>query len=222
MNQNPKDPIVSINMAMTLDGKVARPDGKWYGISSEEDKKQMDVYRSQADAIIVGKNSILNDDPIIKIRYVKNAVNPRPVVLIRNGTLLPTKKIFVESDMAPLIICCQSNYKEVKKNLENIAEIHPLDSNDIDPKKVVGLLKRMGYLNILLEGGPKLNYSFFRQGLVHRIYLTITPFLFGMRNLPSILDGDEMLENYDKKKWKLISCKAIGDEIFLIYETLNL
>lgn len=222
MNQNPKDPIVSINMAMTLDGKVARPDGKWYGISSEEDKKQMDVYRSQADAIIVGKNSILNDDPIIKIRYVKNAVNPRPVVLIRNGTLLPTKKIFVESDMAPLVICCQSNYKEVKKNLENIAEIHPLDSNDIDPKKVVGLLKRMGYLNILLEGGPKLNYSFFRQGLVHRIYLTITPFIFGMRNLPSILDGDEMLENYDKKKWKLKSCKTIGDEIFLIYETLNL
>ena len=46
---------LSINMAMTLDGKVARPDGKWYGLSSRNDKKRMDLIRSQADALILGK-----------------------------------------------------------------------------------------------------------------------------------------------------------------------
>ena len=59
---------LAINMAMTLDGKVARPDGKWYGLSSRQDKRQMDRIRSQADALILGKNSLINDDPVIKLR----------------------------------------------------------------------------------------------------------------------------------------------------------
>ncbi len=212
------NPIVSVNMAMTLDGKVARPDGKWYGITSEEDKRQMDIYRSESDAIIVGKNSILNDDPIIKIRYVPNAINPRPVVLIRRGIVPATSKIFADSDHIPLIICCKSNHKEIARELGQIAEIHPLDSEEIKPGKVIGILKRLGYQNILLEGGPKLNYSFFREGLVHRIHLTLTPFLFGMRSLPSILDGEETLDSFDKKKWSLVHSRVVGDEIFLTYE----
>ena len=87
---------LAINMAMTLDGKVARPDGKWYGLSSRQDKRQMDRIRSQADALILGKNSLINDDPVIKLRYVEGK-DPLPVILLRKGIVSKTKKSVFQS-----------------------------------------------------------------------------------------------------------------------------
>lgn len=210
--------IIAINMAMTLDGKVARPDGRWHGFSSLADKTQMDIYRSNSDALIVGKNSIINDDPVVKIRYVENAINPRPIILIRRGSLSNDKKIFEESDHIPLVICCKTNKKEIENNLHNLVDIHALDADDIDPKKVLGILTRQGYERILLEGGPKLNYSFLRQGLVNRIHITVVPFIIGQRTLPNIADGEVELPGFDKSKWKLSDSKTEGDEIFLTYD----
>ena len=95
-----------INMAMSLDGKVARPDGKWYGLSSKEDRIQMDIYRSEVEVLILGKNSIQNDDPNVHIRYLKNCKSPRPVLLIRKGILSKEKKIFqfAEENLVPILI----------------------------------------------------------------------------------------------------------------------
>lgn len=87
-------PNVSVNMAMTLDGKVSRPDGRWYGLSSRNDKKRMDEIRSKAEVLILGKNSILNDDPVVHLRYVDNVQDPRPVILVRSGTIPKDKKVF--------------------------------------------------------------------------------------------------------------------------------
>jgi len=209
---------ISINMAMTLDGKVVRPDGKWYGLTSAKDRSQMDVYRSQADALIVGKNSILNDNPIVQVRNVTNALNPRPVILLRRGSLPLNKHVFDESDHIPLIICTKNNLKQVKEDLENRAEIFALDSEDIEPKKVTGILKRKGYKAVLLEGGPKLNFSFFSQDLVDRIYLTIVPFVIGKNGLAGIADNPTELIGFEKKHWKLADSQTVGNEIFLTYE----
>lgn len=211
--------ILAINMAMTIDGKVVRPDGKWYGLTSPEDKKQMDRYRVWADALIVGKNSIINDNPILKVRNVSGAISPRPIVLVRTGTLPKDRHIFEESsDHVPLVVCTKANEKEIKKNLENVAEIQILDAKEIDPRKVWGLLKRMGYKKILLEGGPKMNYSFLEAGLVTRIHITLVPYAIGKGNLVGLLNGEKELEGFDKKSWVLKESRTVGSEIFLTYD----
>jgi 2,5-diamino-6-(ribosylamino)-4(3H)-pyrimidinone 5'-phosphate reductase len=209
---------LSINMAMTLDGKVVRPDGRWYGLTSKDDKLQMDVYRSQSDAIILGKNSVINDNPVVKIRAFPNALNPRPVILIRNGTLPTDKHVFDESDHIPLIICTKNNLKEIKTDLENRAEIFALDSTDIDPKKVTGILKRKGYKNVLLEGGPKLNYSFLDGDLVDRVYVTLVPFIIGKNGLAGIADGTQAMAGFEEREWLLTNSVTKGNEIFLTYD----
>ncbi|GBF50052.1 pyrimidine reductase [Leptospira ryugenii] len=209
---------ISINMAMTLDGKVVRPDGKWYGLTSPEDKKQMDVYRSQSDALLLGKNSILMDNPVVKIRSIPNALNPRPVILLRQGTIPSDKHVFDESDHIPLIICTRGNMKEVKASLENKAEIFALDADEIEPKKITGILKRKGYKNVLLEGGPKLNFSFFEEDLIDRIYITLVPYLIGKTGLAGIADGMSPIPEFDQKNWTLTQSITKGNEIFLTYD----
>ena len=126
---------LSINMAMTLDGKVARPDGKWYGLSSRDDKKRMDVYRSQTDALILGKNSLINDDPVIKLRYVEGK-DPLPVILIRKGIVKKDRKVFSNPNMRPLVICLTENELAIKEELSEVGEILALEGNNIQPQKV--------------------------------------------------------------------------------------
>ncbi|MDO6394711.1 RibD family protein [Leptospira santarosai] len=211
-------PRVSINMAMTLDGKVSRPDKRWYGLSSRNDKKRMDEIRSKADVLILGKNSILNDDPVIHLRYVENAKDPRPVILLRSGTLPEDKKVFRFSKQSPLIFCLNENHSSVLNNLCSVAEIVPLPGNDLSPPEVLKVLFEMGYREVLLEGGPSLNDSFFRLDLISRIYLTIVPFLIGQNDLPSITGGPQEYLSFDRKKWDLVSSEILENEVFLIYQ----
>ncbi|RHX87512.1 RibD family protein [Leptospira stimsonii] len=211
-------PNVTINMAMTLDGKVSRPDGRWYGLSSRNDKKRMDEIRSQAEVLILGKNSILNDDPVIHLRYVENGKDPRPVILLRSGTLPEDKKVFRFSKEPPLIFCLKKNYSLVKDNLDSVAEIILVQGEELNPREVLRLLSEMGYHEILLEGGPSLNDSFFRLDLISRIHLTVVPFLIGKNDLPSITGGKKEYPDFDRKNWNLVSSEVIEDEVFLIYE----
>lgn len=210
------NPYLFVNMAMTLDGKVARPDGKWYGLNTLSDKMKMDVIRSNADSIIVGKNSILNDDPEIKIRYAEHSVDPRPVILLQTSCIPKNRKIFT---LNPIIFCTKVNFDSITEDLGDVSEIYCLSETDvINPLSVVLKLQSLNYSRILLEGGPILNYSFFQQDLIDKIYLTIVPYLIGQNDLPSIVDGKKAFEFFDKKKWKLVSLQNENDEIFLEYE----
>ena len=75
---------------------------------------------------------------------------------------------------------------------------------------------------MLLEGGPTLNYSFQKAGLIDVINLTIVPFLIGKKNLPSIVDGELEFPNFAEDKWNLTHCEKIDNEVFLRYEKLSL
>lgn len=204
-------------MAMSLDGKVARPDGKWYGLSSKEDRIQMDIYRSEVEVLILGKNSIQNDDPNVHIRYLKNCKSPRPVLLIRKGILSKEKKIFQFAEEKPLIFCLSGNEKELKEELSSLADIICIKGNELSPTKVIEALSKLGYKKILLEGGPKLNYAFFKENLVTQINITLIPYLIGQNSLPSIVDGNMAFLDFDKNSWTLKTVRHVGDEIFLSY-----
>ncbi|TGL34116.1 RibD family protein [Leptospira koniambonensis] len=210
--------FLAVNMAMTLDGKVCRPDGKWYGLSSRNDKRRMDQIRSEADALILGKNSLLNDDPVTHLRYVESEKEPRAILLVRTGTLPSDRKVFHFSKVKPLLFCTSKNESQVRTELSEFAEIIPLQGEDLDPEIILKELEKRGHSKILLEGGPRLNDSFFRKGLVNRLYLTIVPFFIGQVGLPSITGGESAYFNFDKANWKLVSSEQIEQEVFLIYD----
>ncbi len=210
------DYILAINMAMTIDGKVERPDGKWYGLSSKNDKSKMDLYRSQSEVLILGKNSIINDNPVIHLRY-HSGEEPLPVILIRRGTLSPQKNVFQHARKKPLIITTKECFDMVNQELNEVASIKVLGENTISPIEALEYLKSLGYSKFLLEGGPGLNSIFFEADLVTTIYLTIVPFVIGEKNLAGIISGQTSLLNFDKKSWSLESIEQIQDEIFLKY-----
>ncbi len=103
----PDLPFVSVNMAMTLDGKVMRPDGGWHGLTSDADRARMNRYRQAADVVFVGKNSIAADDPIVlppqlrradgQVVHPSMALRPVPCMIARTSLPPANRKLFTES-----------------------------------------------------------------------------------------------------------------------------
>ena len=203
-------------MAMTLDGKVMRPDGKWYGLSSRKDKVRMDEYRSSAEILIVGKNSIINDDPVTHLRYVSSP-NPRVVLLVRKGSIPPDRKIFKFYEKKPILFCTQENYDIIKSTHSEVSEIIRL-SDSLPVEEILESIFRMGYRKILLEGGPTLNRIFLEKDCVTDLYLTLVPFLIGKEDLLSICRGESALDSFDQNKWDLTSVEKVENEVFLKYK----
>ena len=219
MQQKNRDCTVRVNMAMTLDGKVVLPDGRWHGLTSEEDRKRMDRYRKDADALIVGKGSIVRDDPDLTLRTFpepsRNDEAPRPVLICRNELPPLDRKIFHLKKMRPLIFL-DNRLRSSAAELWDSCEIIFFDGCLL-PSQVISHLVAYGYKKILLEGGPTINYSFFREDLVDVVYLTIVPYIIGMSNLPAFVDGSAPIAGFQSKKWKLVGAEPKGDELFLEY-----
>lgn len=214
---------LSINMAITLDGKTARPDGKWYGLCSPTDRTRMDELRAGADCVIIGKNSVIFDDPVVKLKYFQGN-DPRPVMIVRSSGLPADRHIFKDfTDIKdrPLVFCTRSNMELMKESLSQKAEIVSLGNDDIEPEDVIAYLSENGMKNILLEGGPRLNHAFLSRNLVHRINLTIVPYIIGQRTLPAFVDGDLPFSQFDQQKWNLVQSRQIENELFLIYDKID-
>ena len=84
-------------------------------------------------------------------------------------------------------------------------------------KKLINELSKQGYKNILVEGGPTLLGSFFNEGLIDEVFLTIAPKIYGSKpfSTKTLIEGILLPPN--KFKLKLISVKEIADELFLRY-----
>jgi len=205
-------PFLAVNMAMTLDGKVALPDGKWYGCSSPEDRRRMSLIRKISDALIMGVNSIENDDPSPSVNGGKG---PVPVVIARNRLPSHRKKVF--HDSRTILLAGEKIRKDDMKLFQNLCRVEVKNEEDLEPVNILRFLYHLGYEKILLEGGPKLNHSFFRKNLVDELNLTIVPFIFGQKSLPGIVDGNSVFPNFLNENWILELCEKSDNEVFLRY-----
>ena len=219
---------VSVNMAMTLDGKVVLPDRRWHGMTSSEDRARMDFYRLEADALIIGKNSIIHDDPVIipKRKSGDSRSLPTPIMICRNSLPPADRKFFTQKQVMPVLFINKRLEKDIHStkrpgSLTGLCEMKILNDEDLTPGRILLQLKNCGISRVLLEGGPTLNYAFFHEDLVDMLYLTITPFLIGQRNLENIIDGENQIPDFKNRNWILNRIEQIGNEVFLQYQRIR-
>ncbi len=86
-----------------------------------------------------------------------------------------------------------------------------------DLKKLSQDLFKLGYKNVLVEGGPTLLGSFLQEGLIDEVFLTIAPKIYGTSDLTLTLVEGILFEPKQIKNLKLMSVRTIGDELYLRY-----
>ena len=193
-------PKVILSAAVSIDGKIATPLGD-SNLSSKNDLKRVHKLRSQVDAILVGTNTIQNDNPLLTVRYVKGN-NPVRIILNSLGNISTKYKIFKTAKKIPTIVVSS---EKISKNNKKRLESHPIEiistgKNSINLKRLLSSLYKKNIKSILLEGGGTTNWEFIKQNLVDEIFVTVTPFIVGGKNSISLVEGIGFSKNFSFPK----------------------
>jgi 2,5-diamino-6-(ribosylamino)-4(3H)-pyrimidinone 5'-phosphate reductase len=212
-----KRPHVTINCAMTADGKIAQPSGEQLKISSEEDMKRVYQLRNESDAVLVGINTVLSDDPklTVKEKYVKNPKQPVRIVL-DSKCRTPIDALVVNDVAKTFIFTTKKTYKKYLDNVELIT----CDTNKegfIDLEKMLEILSEKGIKKLMVEGGSTVIYKFLKEGFADNFYVYIGPMILGNKKAPNLINS----ENFEKIiHLKLVEAKKIGEGLLVHYRLL--
>ena len=211
-------PHIIFSAAITLDGKLATRTGD-SKLSSKGDKKRVHKLRGKVDAILIGKNTAKLDDPILSVHHTKKK-NPIRIILDSNATIRTNSKILKTCSRIPTIIAVSK--KAPKKNLQKLekfpVQVIVCGNYTVNIKKLLGILKKNGIKNILVEGGGTTNWAFVKENLVDEAMITITPYLVGGITATTLVDGDGFSTVVKSIRLKLKNVTKMKNEVILHYE----
>ncbi|MFO7796405.1 MAG: 2,5-diamino-6-(ribosylamino)-4(3H)-pyrimidinone 5'-phosphate reductase [Promethearchaeati archaeon] len=220
MKEN-KKPYIILSAAMTIDGKIASKIGD-PELSDEEDWKEVHKLRTKVDAIMVGKGTILKDNPKLHIKYYDHSGYYRIVLDSNLSIPLSSKVINFKPEIYPTLICTTEhvpNGKIREYESKNNTEIITCGSNEqVDISKLMPILLEKGIESILLEGGATLNWSFIEQDLVDEIRLTIAPWIVGGVKATSLVEGMGFEQMKQAPRFELTDLKHRNNYVILQYK----
>ncbi|MFN3804571.1 MAG: 2,5-diamino-6-(ribosylamino)-4(3H)-pyrimidinone 5'-phosphate reductase [Pyrobaculum sp.] len=170
-------PYVYLAAAMTIDGRIASRSG-YSRLSCPHDLRRLHALRAMVDAVVVGANTAIVDNPRLTVRYVEGR-NPMRVLI--DGSLKAPTALRIFDSSAPTIVFTTSRAprERVVELKARGVEVHVAEGEEVSPPYVLQVLHERGARKILLEGGGRTNWRFLHHCLVDEIFLTVTPYLFG-------------------------------------------
>lgn len=174
-------PYVTYKCAMTLDGKIASMTGESRWISCEESRKYVHRMRARNDAVMVGVDTVLADNPQLTVRHVKGR---NPVRIIVDSSLrTPTTVDILSGALAgKTIIACTEEDEDIhRRYLQNGATILVCSTRGgrVDLCDLLEKLGMLGIQSILLEGGSRLAGEALTRGLIDECVFFYAPKVIG-------------------------------------------
>ena len=211
------DVHVIISAAISLDGKIATHVGD-SKLSSKKDLVRLHRLRSKVDAILVGRHTIDNDNPLLTVRFSKGK-NPTRVILDSNGLISSKSKIIQTCHKIPTIIAVSKNISQKRLDcLKNFPlEIIMTGKTLVNIKSLIRVLHKRGIKTILVEGGGTVIWEFIKKELFDEILLTVSPVIIGGTNSIAFVQGKGFKKIIDSPKLQLKSVKKLENHLVLQY-----
>ncbi len=213
-------PFVTVKTAMSLDGKIATQAGDSQWISGVKSREFVHELRNQNDAILVGTNTILKDNPQLTCRLKKKrGRHPARIVLDRRNRIPLTAKVFANSKAQQVIyvpgpkLSTKREKLLTAKNIE-VLKVKTLKSG-FDLKQLMKLLAKKELNSVLIEGGGEINSSALEAGVVDRVFAFISPILVGGQQAPGPIGGKGVAKIAKAMKLKNMKVMQIGDDLMV-------
>ncbi len=208
-------PHVTLNAAMTLDGKIATfaRDSK---ISSKADLVRLHRLRAGVDAVMVGAGTILADNPSLTVRLVKGK-NPVRVVVDGRARIPADANVLDGSAKTIVASLKTANRRSVGKLRRAGADVILFDGGQVDLRLLLAKLSQMGVRRLLLEGGSTLNWNMIAKGLVDEIQVTVAPRIVGGEKAKTLVGGKGFANVKDGAGLKLIKVSKLSGDVLLVY-----
>ena len=211
------NPYVILSAAISIDGKISTRVGD-SKLSSKEDSIRLHKLRSKVDAILIGKNTLLRDDPLLTVRYTKGK-NPIRIILDSKGIISKNSRIIKTSNDVPTIIVISKKISKINLlKLQKLpVEIIVSGENSINLKLLLKKLASKKIKTILVEGGGTVNWEFIKNNLFNELIVTLSPFLIGGNDAISFVEGKGFAKISNSPNLKLKSIKRLKNYLVLNY-----
>ncbi len=204
--------FLALKLALSLDGRIATKTGDSKWITSKESRAFSHELRAQSDAVMVGINTIMTDDPRLTVR---NAAGRNPIRIVVDSKLrLPLDRNVVKTarDVPTCVLTTQDVETDHERALAdaglNIIKLPPTAEGRCDMNAVLHELAKREVVSVLCEGGAELAGSLLAGRLIDRMYAFVAPLLLGPRGRagavdwagPDSISGAPRIQN---PKWEL-------------------
>jgi len=213
-------PFITLKTALSLDGKTATKTyaSKW--ISSSQTRKYMHLIRGEHDAIMVGINTILKDDPRLTVRHPAWAGKTITRVILDSNLRIPlqSKVLKTLSKGEVVIFTLKTSPLEKKDALQKkgvkVIPIVP-KNNKIDIKKALAWLGKNQISSVLVEGGAELHTHMLESKTADKMIISVSPKLIGGKGAPCFYQGKGAETIKKSLKLKKMNTFKIGDDIII-------
>jgi len=214
-------PFVVAKFAMSLDGKIATKTGDSKWITKEEARKYAHALRYTVDAIMVGVNTVVADNPRLTAKGCGGRggigkMQPLRLVVDSKGKVPLTAHIFEPPGEVLLAVATPFDSAKKERFVEAGAEVLelPAGRGGVDIVELLKLLGKREVVTVLVEGGGKLLGSLFDHHLVDKVLAFISPIIIGGRE--AVCVGGNGVDNMAKAlRLSRVDIKSFGDDILV-------
>ena len=215
-------PLVTLKLATSLDGRIATAAGESRWITGSPARERAHLLRATHDAILVGTDTVLADDPELTCRLPGLADrSPVRIVLDRQLRIPPNARIFVEARQVPTWLVTLRSADPARLKLLRDAGVEviaaePHATGTIDLAAALGLLGTRGLTRLLVEGGGRLAAALLRAQLVDRLVWFHAPMLLGREGIPAVaaLDIGALA---DMPRFERVSSEIVGEDQVTVF-----
>lgn len=225
-------PWVTAKWAQTLDGCVATASGESKWISGEESRAQVQKLRGRMDAIIVGLQTVLKDDPLLMARPQSSRDIQRVAtrVVLDSQCRLPLDSQLLRTiSLAPVMLFHRDKLDLAAEKRRQIlfdrgVMTVGVKSNSLGMPSISALLSYLGkyeYSNVLVEGGAEVMASFLRQRLIDEAFVYLAPKIIGGPNAKHAIGGDDLVKLKDAAQFAIRTVERRGNDLELLLRPLS-
>ncbi len=207
---SPARPVVWVNCAASLDGRLAFSGGTRARLSSPEDLVRVHRMRAEVDGIVVGVGTVILDDPSLRVRWelLGRPGERTPTRVVLDGSGRTPENARVLDGSAPTVIATtERSHRQFPPTVRTIVA----GAQRVDLARLFHELARQGLRTVLVEGGSAVLASVLRAGLFDRLTVYYAPLAIGGAGAPPLMAGPECYGPEGAVRLELSGLERVGE-----------
>lgn len=218
-------PFVILKAAMTLDGKIATPEGESKWITGVKARKLVHKMRSNVDAILTAVGTVKTDNPELTVRVRKRDVKQPKRIIIDPILDIPINYKIFETPPETIVVTKKEKKEDIKQNQKDLInkgiKIIEYEGDRLDLRWLMKRLGEMGIMSVMIEGGASLNAYALEDGIVDKVVFFIAPKIIGGRDSIPVVGGNFYKKLEDAYRIKDINIRKVAEDIMITGYLMN-
>lgn len=213
-------PFVSLKAAMSLDGKIATAGGESQWITGEPARKLAHRLRAEHDAVMVGVETALADDPQLTVRTARGR-SPLRVVVDSRARTPATARLLAAGERRPVIAVTEAAPEVSRRHLEAAGAavwVSPAVNGRVDLCWLLRRLAEKGVNSVLVEGGGTFAAGALAAGVVDRVYFFVAPLILGGAGALTPVEGEGARRLAAAWRVQSMRVRRVGEDLLITGE----